>query len=41
MNSESSSDQSGDEEEIFRNFDAEAQLIIQEDLLPKKSGDGL
>lgn len=34
-----STDESADEEEIFRDFDAEAQLIIREDLLPKKSAD--
>ena len=30
-----STDESTDEEDIFRDFDAEAQLIIQRDLLPK------
>ena len=34
-----STDESGDESEIFKDFDAEAQLIIQSDLLPKKSTD--
>lgn len=34
-----STDESADEDDIFRNFDDEAQLIIQTDLLPKKSGD--
>lgn len=34
-----SSDESDDEEEIFRDFDAEAQKIVQQDLLPKKSAD--
>ena len=34
-----STDESTDEEDIFRDFDAEAQLIIQRDLLPKKSVD--
>ena len=33
------SDESKNEEEIFRNFDAEAQLIVQQDTLPKKSAD--
>lgn len=40
MNSEIiSSDESADEEEVFRDFDAEAQMIVQQDLLPKKSSD--
>lgn len=34
-----STDESADEEEIFRDFDAEAQIIIRTDLLPKKSAD--
>lgn len=32
-------DESADEEEIFKDFDVEAQKIIQQDLLPKKSAD--
>ncbi|XP_057319465.1 uncharacterized protein LOC130663914 [Microplitis mediator] len=39
MNGISSSEESTDEEEILRNFDAEASLIIQSDTLPKKSAD--
>ena len=35
---ESSGDES-DEEQVQRNFDAEAQLIIQNETLPKKSSD--
>lgn len=34
-----SSDESVDEEDVFRNFDSEAQLIINTDTLPKKSVD--
>jgi hypothetical protein len=34
-----SSDESVDEEDVIRNFDAEAQLIINTDTLPKKSVD--
>ncbi|XP_071553455.1 uncharacterized protein [Temnothorax nylanderi] len=34
-----SSDESVDEEEVIRNFDAEARLIINTDTLPKKSVD--
>ncbi|XP_074100309.1 uncharacterized protein LOC141528254 isoform X2 [Cotesia typhae] len=33
------SDESTDEEEVTRGFDAEAQLIVQTDTLPKKSAD--
>lgn len=29
-----STDEFADEEEIFRNFDADAQIIIRSDLLP-------
>ena len=39
MNQTLSSDESADEEEVFRDFDAETQLIIQTETLPKKSGD--
>ena len=35
----SSSDGSEDEEEVVRNFDQEAQHIVQTDTLPKKSAD--
>lgn len=31
--------ESGDEEEVFRNFDEEAHAIIQHETLPRKSGD--
>ena len=34
-----SSDESTDEEEINRNFETEAQLIVETDTLPKKSVD--
>ncbi|XP_034949255.1 uncharacterized protein [Chelonus insularis] len=34
-----SSDESSDEEEVTKNFDAETQLIVQNDTLPKKSAD--
>ena len=34
-----SSDQSTDEEEINKNFETEAQLIVETDTLPKKSVD--
>jgi len=34
-----STDGSTDEEEILRNFDGEAELIIRADTLPKKSAD--
>lgn len=34
-----SSDESADEADILKDFDAEARLIIQSDLLPKKSTD--
>ena len=34
-----SSDESTDEEEINRNFETEAQLIVETDNLPKKSAD--
>lgn len=34
-----SSDESLDEEEVFRDFDAEAKIIVQKELLPKKSAD--
>lgn len=34
-----SSDESGDKEQTFRNFDAETSLIIREDTLPNKSSD--
>lgn len=34
-----SSEESSDEEEVFRDFDAEAQLIIHKETLPKKSAD--
>lgn len=36
---DASTDESADEEEIFNDFDAEAQFIIRQDLLPKKSTD--
>ena len=36
---ETESDVSMDEEDIIRDFDAEAQLIVEKDSLPKKSGD--
>ena len=36
---ESSSDGSADEDEVLRNFDEEAKLIVQTDTLPKKSSD--
>lgn len=36
---EPSSDESTDEEEVTKCFDAEAQFIIQTDTLPKKSAD--
>lgn len=39
MFQELSSDESADEEQIFRDFDAEAQLIIRKETLPKKSAD--
>ncbi|KAH0534669.1 hypothetical protein KQX54_006496 [Cotesia glomerata] len=39
MNALSSSDDSSDDEEILRNFDTEANLIIRTDTLPKKSAD--
>lgn len=35
----SSSDDSSNEEEILRNFDVEASVIIRKDTLPKKSAD--
>ena len=34
-----SSDESTDEEEINKNFETEAQLIVETDTLPKKSVD--
>ena len=34
-----SSDESTDEEEINKNFETEAQLIVETDTLPKKSAD--
>lgn len=34
-----STDESADEEEVLRDFDAEAQIIIRQDLLPRKSCD--
>ena len=34
-----SSDESTDEEEINKNFETEAQLILETDTLPKKSVD--
>ena len=36
---DSSFEGSPDEEEVFRNFDLEAKLIIQNETLPKKSSD--
>lgn len=33
------SDDSGDEEEVLRNFDEEARVIVETDTLPKKSGE--
>lgn len=36
---DTSSEGSADEEEVFRNFDQEAKLIIENDTLPKKSCD--
>lgn len=39
MNNTLSSDDSLDEEDVVRNFDAEAQLIVNTDTLPKKSVD--
>lgn len=39
MSNTLSSEESSDEEEILRNFDAEAQLIINVETLPKKSVD--
>lgn len=39
MNQLLSSDDSGDEDKVFRNFDDEAQLIIRKESLPKKSAD--
>ncbi|KAH0549530.1 hypothetical protein KQX54_010085 [Cotesia glomerata] len=39
MNALSSSDDSSDDEEILRNFDTEANLIIRTGTLPKKSAD--
>ena len=34
-----SPDESTDEEEIHKNFETEAQLIVETDILPKKSAD--
>lgn len=39
MNRTISTDESMDEEEVLRDFDAEAELIIQTETLPKKSAD--
>lgn len=39
MDQSSSSKESGNEEEIFRNFDAEVESIIKSDTLPQKSVD--
>lgn len=39
INEMMSTDDSTDEEEVLRDFDAEAKLIIQSDTLPKKSAD--
>lgn len=39
MNEVISTDDSMDEEEVLRDFDAEAELIIQTETLPKKSAD--
>ena len=39
VQSENESSGESDEEQIQRNFDAEAQLIVQNDSLPKKSAD--
>jgi hypothetical protein len=39
MSANESSDESSDEDEVNRNFEAEAQLIIETDTLPKKSAE--
>lgn len=39
MNEMISSDETSDEEQVFRNFDVEAQLIVRNETLPKKSAD--
>lgn len=36
---ESSSDSSADEEDVLKNFDEEAKLIVQSETLPKKSSE--